>query len=115
VLLDFHVQRRGVIRAVILQARRHPAFAEQTQVFNNAMLNLVRESWLQHRDEILGDDPGFAAEQTALALAGYFREAVVFRELWPTQRPFDRAAAFDYCITMAVRSLMGREPRGPKA
>ncbi len=115
VLLDFHVQRRGVIRAVVIQARRHPAFAEQTQVFNAAVLQLARESWMQHRDEIAAADPEYAAEQAALMLAGYFREAIVFRELWPTQQPFDPDALFEHARTVVVRSLMGRDPQGDQS
>lgn len=112
VLLDFHLLRRGVIRAVVIQARRHPAFAEQTQLFNGAVLRLVRESWLQHRDEITAPDPVFAAEQASIMIAGYLREAIVFRELWPTERPFDRAALYQHCKTATIRSLMGRDPGG---
>lgn len=111
VLLDFHLERRGVIRAVILQARRHPVFAEQTQIFNGAALTLARESWLQHRDEIVHDDPILAAEQAALMISGYFREAVVFRELWPTQRTADRTDLLNQTRNMLVRFLMGRAPR----
>ncbi|MBV1858870.1 MAG: TetR/AcrR family transcriptional regulator [Nannocystaceae bacterium] len=110
VLLDFHLLRRGVIRAVVIQARRHPAFAEQTQLFNGTVLRLVRESWLSHRGEITAPDPVFAAEQASIMIAGYFREAIVFRELWPTERPFDREALFQHCKVATIRSLMGRDP-----
>ena len=112
VLLDFHLQRRGVIRAVILQARRHPVFAKQTQVFNASVLSMARESWLMHRDEIVAPDPVLATEQAALMIAGYLREAVVFRELWPTQRQLDRAALLQQTRSVLVRFLMGRAPRG---
>ena len=111
VLLDFHIQRRGVIRAVVIQARRHPAFAEQTRAFNGAVLRLVRESWLQHGDEFLSSDPVLAAEQGALMLAGYLREAVVFRELWPTERPFEREQLFDHCRCLVLHCLTGRAPK----
>ncbi len=112
VLLDFHLLRRGVIRAVVIQARRHPAFAEQTQLFNATVLRLVRESWLQHREEITAPDPVFAAEQASIMIAGYLREAIVFRELWPTERAFDRDALFQHCKTATIRSLMGRDLQG---
>ncbi len=115
VLLDFHIQRRGVIRAVIIQARRHPAFAEQTRIFNAAVLRLVRDSWMQHRNEVAAADPEYAAEQAALMLAGYLREAIIFRELWPTQRPLDREALFHHITNVLVRSLMGRDARGNHA
>jgi len=111
VLIDFHVQRRGVVRAVIVQARRHPAFAEQTQAFNAAVLRLVRESWLQHRDAFIAPDPVFAAEQATLMLAGHLREAVVFRELWPTERPFDRDTLFAHCRHVLIASLTGHPPK----
>jgi len=111
VLLDFHIQRRGVIRAVVIQARRHPAFAEQTQAFNAAVLQLVRESWLQHRDEFISPDPALAAEQGALMLAGYYREAVVFRELWPTEHPFDRDTLLQHSRCLLMRCLTGRAPK----
>ncbi len=112
VLLDFHLQRRGVIRAVILQARRHPVFAKQTQAFNGSVLAMARESWLMHRDEILAPDPIAASEQAALMLAGYLREAVVFRELWPMQRELDRAALLQQTRSVLIRFLTGRAPRG---
>ncbi|MCR9160641.1 MAG: TetR/AcrR family transcriptional regulator [Nannocystaceae bacterium] len=111
VLLDFHIQRRGVIRAVIIQARRHPAFAEQTQLFNGAVLRLVKDSWMQHRDEITAEDPVLAAEQAALMLAGFFREAIVFRELWPTERAFDRQKIFDHSRAMLLHCLTGKAPK----
>lgn len=112
VLVDFHLKRRGVIRAVILQARRHPVFAEQTQVFNGSVLTLARQSWLQHRDEFVAEDPVLATEQAALMIAGYFREAIIFRELWPTQRTVDRDGLIHQSQNLLIRSLMGRAPRG---
>ena len=111
VLLDFHIQRRGVIRAVVIQARRHPAFAEQTQMFNGAVLRLVKESWMQHRDEFVSEDPVLAAEQAALMLAGYYREAIVFRELWPTEHAFDRQKLFEHSRCMLLHCLTGKPPK----
>jgi len=111
-LLDFHLQRRGVLRAVIVQARRQTAFAGPTRDFNTALLRLVAESWLVHRDAIAHDDPIAAVEQAALMAAGYLREAVVFSELWPTQRTLDRDAQLQHLRHMLIGYLMTRPPKG---
>lgn len=105
VLLDFHLARRGVLRAVIVQARRQTAFAGPTREFNTSVLRLVTASWLEHRESLPPGDPVALAEQTALMIAGYLREAVVFRELWPTQRPLDREAQLDHLHRMVLGTL----------
>ncbi|MCA9655224.1 MAG: TetR/AcrR family transcriptional regulator [Myxococcales bacterium] len=92
VLLDFHLQRRGVLRAVIVQARRQTAFAGPTRDFNTSVLRHAADAWLVHRDLIPHPDPEIAVEQAALMAAGYLRESVVFEELWPTPLPLDRDA-----------------------
>lgn len=105
VLLDFHVQRRGVLRAVIVQARRQTAFAGPTREFNAAVLRLVARSWLVHREAIAHDDPEAAVEQAALMIAGYLRESVVFAELWPTERPLEPRAHLQQLQRMALGYL----------
>ncbi len=107
VLLDFHHQRKGVLRAVIVQARRQTAFAGPTREFNDTMLRLVTESWLVHRDDIAHPDPVAAAQQAALMAAGYLREAVVFGELWPAQQPIDRSTQLQMLHHMMVGYLVG--------
>lgn len=92
VLLDFHVARRGVLRAVIVQARRQTAFAGPTRDFNTSVLRLVAESWLVHRDAITHPDPEAAVEHAVLMAAGYLRESIVFSELWPTRTDLPRDA-----------------------
>ena len=104
-LLDLHLARRGVLRAVIVQARRQTAFAGPTTQFNTAVLRLVAQSWLVHRHHIRHDDPVAAVEQAALMAAGYLRESVVFSELWPTLRDLDRDATLAHLHRMVVGYL----------
>lgn len=88
-LVALHVARRGVIRALIVQARRRAEFATYTRQFNHDMLRRVADTWLARDHEIAADDPVFAAEQAALMAAGYLREAVIFGDLWPSRTTRD--------------------------
>lgn len=109
-LLDFHHDRRGVLRAVIVQARRQTAFAGPTREFNTTLLRQVAQSWLVHRAAITHPDPVAAVEQAALMAAGYLREAVVFRELWPAQRSTTRDDQLRLLHQMLVGVLVGPSP-----
>lgn len=111
-LVDFHHQRRGVLRAVIVQARRQTTFAGPTREFNTTILRLVADSWLVHRHHITHPDPVAAVEQAALMAAGYLREAIVFGELWPAQRPLDRDAQLHSLHRLLVGFLVGPPPPG---
>lgn len=113
VLIDFHHERRGVLRAVIVQARRQTAFAGPTKAFNTAVLRLVTASWLEHREAIGHDDPVTATEQAALMIAGYLRESVVFVELWPGQRPLARNAQLDHLCHLVLGYLRTEPDHGP--
>lgn len=103
VLLDFHLERRGVLRAVIVQARRQTAFAGPTRELNTAILRLVAQSWLVHRDAIAHDDPEAAVEHAVLMAAGYLRESILFSDLWPTRREPSR----DERLRQLGRMLLG--------
>lgn len=104
-LVEFHVARRGVIRAVIVQARRNRAFAQHTKQFNAEILARAAGSWLLHRDEINTRDPDVAVEQAVLMAAGYLREAVIFSDLWPGKRPLDPEAALNHLHDMIMGYL----------
>lgn len=104
-LVDFHVARRGVIRAVIVQARRHRSFAEHTKQFNAEVLARAAHSWLLHREEMTVPDPVIAVEQAVLMAAGYLREAVVFSDLWPGSRPLEPEAALEHLHQMILGYL----------
>lgn len=106
-LVDLHDQRRGVLRAVIVQARRQTAFAGPTREFNAAVLRLVADSWLVHREAIAHPDPVAAVEQAALMAVGYLRESIVFGELWSTQRALDRDARVHTLHQLLVGFLVG--------
>jgi AcrR family transcriptional regulator len=84
VLVEFHLAHRGAIRALVVQARRTEPFSERARAFNAVVLRRVADSWLVHRDAIRHPDPQRAVEQAALMAAGWLRESIVFRELWPT-------------------------------
>ncbi|MEM9462329.1 MAG: TetR/AcrR family transcriptional regulator [Myxococcota bacterium] len=106
-LVDLHDQRRGVLRAVIVQARRQTAFAGPTREFNAAVLRLVADSWLVHRDVIAHPDPVAAVEQATLMAVGYLRESIVFGELWSTQRALSGDARVQTLHRLLVGFLVG--------
>jgi AcrR family transcriptional regulator len=108
-LVDLHRQRRGVIRAVFVEARRNSAFAEYTKDFNDAVLHRVARTWLAAPCEITHPEPTLAADQAALMVAGYLREAIVFAELWPAAAAVDR----DTHIRELHRMLMTYLTGGP--
>ena len=109
-LVELHIQRRGVIRALIVQARRRSEFAEYTRVFNEMMLRRVSETWMERAEEIRHDDPLGATEQAALMSAGYLRESVVFGDLWPTRRPLTAAEHARTLYRVTAAFLLGAAP-----
>lgn len=112
-LLQFHRERRGVLRAVIVQARRQTAFAGPTRELNTSILRLVADSWLTHRDAIAHPDPVAAVEQAALMVIGYLRESIVFSELWPGRRELSADAQLQTLHHLLVGYLVG--PPSPGA
>ncbi len=95
-LVAFHLRHRGAIRALVVQARRTAPFSERAKAFNAVVLRRVADSWLVHRDAIRHPHPELAVEQAALMVAGWLRESIVFRELWPTTVPLDEAVWIDH-------------------
>ncbi|MEM7156686.1 MAG: TetR/AcrR family transcriptional regulator [Myxococcota bacterium] len=110
VLVDFHLERRGVLRAVIVQARRQTAFAGPTREFNASLLRLAASSWLVHREQMQHPDPVLAVEQAILMTAGYLRESIVFSELWQTERAPDRDAHVQQLSRMLTSYLLAPAP-----
>ncbi len=91
-LVELHRARRGLLRALILQARRTQAHGIPTRVFNHKLMALVAQSWLSRREEIAHPQPELAVRQAALLAAGYLREALLFAELWPEASSQEDAA-----------------------
>ncbi len=85
-LTALHVQRRGVLRAMIVHARRREAFGDATRAFNERLVRTVTDAW---REQL---PPGTAAresrslETAAVMAAAFLRESLLFGELWPTLR-----------------------------
>ena len=94
-LVAFHLAHRGAIRALVVQARRTAPFSDRARAFNAVVLRRVADSWLVHREAIRHPHPELAVEQAALMVAGFLRESIVFRELWPTTVALDEAAWVD--------------------
>lgn len=108
-LVTLHIARRGVIRALIVQARRRSEFASYTREFNQNILRRIVDTWLVRRCEIAADDPVAAAEQAALMAAGYLREAIVFGDLWPGRAAPDPAVHVTALHRMLTRFLTDEE------
>jgi AcrR family transcriptional regulator len=82
-MVQLHHLRRGVIRAVVVQARRRQDLGEPTIEFNRLMVERVIATWMSRADEIKHLEPERAIREALLMANGYLREAVVFGELWP--------------------------------
>ena len=109
-MVDVHIRRRGVIRAVVIEARRRSEFASQTQSFNATMLRQISAAWLVHREEIVAKSPALAVGQAALMAAGYLRESIAFGELWPITGPLEARQHAEMLLEMLVAFLLGRRP-----
>lgn len=104
-VVQLHGRRRGVVRAVIVEARRRSEFARRTEVFNRELLDRVSRVWSNHADEIAHVDAEDAARQAALMAAGYVREAIVFSELWPRREPLAREV-YERRVTEALTHML---------
>ena len=109
-LVAFHHAHRGAIRALVVQARRNIAFSERARVFNAVVLRRVADSWLLHRAAIRHPHPELAVEQAVLMLAGWLRESIVFRELWPTSLALEQAAYTDEMHRLVISYLCVETP-----
>ncbi len=80
-LLDFHRERRGMIRALILQARirRGGRFAERTRRMNTGG-EKIAQLILDHRSEIRHPEPQLAVHLVLLFLLTAVRELTLFPE-----------------------------------
>lgn len=104
-IVELHARRRGVVRAVIIEARRRNDFARHTAVFNRDLLDRVASAWATRADEIAHEDVRRACEHAALMAAGYLREAIVFSELWPSQAETD-ATQRERRVTEALSHML---------
>lgn len=93
--VDLHRTRRGIIRAVILQARRSAALAKGAQAFNQALMRNVTEAWLLHVTSITHPNPKSAVVEAFFMINGYLRERIVFADVWPEPAPDDAAISED--------------------
>ncbi|HUO86160.1 MAG TPA: TetR/AcrR family transcriptional regulator [Thermoanaerobaculia bacterium] len=80
-LVDFHRERRGLIRALVLEARAHraPRFEERTRRMNRLTPQFV-EHLLRHRGEIARSDVRRAAELGFAMAYTVMRERILFPE-----------------------------------
>jgi|GEM_PF-1493808 len=93
--VDLHRTRRGIVRAVILQARRSAALAEGAQAFNQALMKNVTQAWLVHAASMTHPNPKTAVVEAFFMINGYLRERIVFADVWPDPAPNDDAIAED--------------------
>ncbi len=82
-LVEIHQSRRGIIRAVIIQARRTQALAEAAQVFNQELMNSLCHSWLVRQEEIHHPSPERAVRSAFFLILGFLRDRIIFANLWP--------------------------------
>lgn len=102
-----HRERRGVTRALIVEARRNAAFAEEAHAFNDRLMKLVVRAWLEKKDEIQHPRPAVAARHAFVMATSFVREAIVFSDMWPAYKPrSDRELARELA-NMLKRYLTG--------
>lgn len=102
-LVALHAERRGVIRAIVVHARRHDELADATRSFNARMVASFAGGWRRRRSPRHAEVPAGTAELAAIMAAAFLREAVVFGRLWPSM---DEVATQDISRAL-VRMLLG--------
>lgn len=96
-----HRARRGVHRALIVEARRNTAFAEHARAFNDRLLAAVVRAWLEKRDEIRHERPKQAVRHAFMMATSFARESIVFSDMWPGYRPrSDRELARELALLL---------------
>ncbi len=90
-LTILHVERRGVLRAMIVHARRREAFGAATRAFNERLVRVVAEAWRRHLERSKLSVGSRSLETAAVMAAAFLRESLIFGELWPTLRDTDEA------------------------
>lgn len=93
--VELHRTRRGMIRAVILQARRSAVLAQGAQAFNQALMNNVTQAWLLHAAAMTHPNPESAVVEAFFMINGYLRERIIFADVWPDPAPDDDTIAED--------------------
>jgi AcrR family transcriptional regulator len=88
----FHIERRGLIRALVLRARsrREPAWELRTQAMNALLPRLIGRL-LVHRSEIRHADPARAAATGLTLVLAAMRDRILFPESLPGPEAADRA------------------------
>jgi AcrR family transcriptional regulator len=109
-LVQMHARRRGVIRALMVQARRRAEFARHTIAFNDAIADRIRRAWLARADEVRHEDPELAVEHAVMLAAGYLRESIVFGSFWPGRRGTDVESHTRELTRTLVAYLTGKAP-----
>ena len=104
-LVSLHEARRGVIRAVVVHARRGADFAAATRAFNDRLVAAFAGSWQTHAEEIGHPEPTLATERAAIMAAAFLREAVVFGHLWPGMERTDAHTLAEELVTMILGYL----------
>ena len=104
-LVSLHEERRGVIRAVVVHARRGADFAAATRAFNDRLVAAFAGSWQAHLEEMGHPEPTLATERAAIMAAAFLREAVVFGHLWPGMEGAGATTLADELVMMILGYL----------
>jgi len=88
-LTTLHVERRGVLRAMIVHARRREVFGDATRAFNERLVRTVAGAWRDHLERGEGSSGSRSLETAAVMAASFLRESLIFGELWPTLQDTD--------------------------
>jgi AcrR family transcriptional regulator len=103
-MVSFHRERRGLIRALVLRARaeREPAWDERTRRMNRTLPGLL-ERLLDHRREIRHPDP----ERAVFLAFGFTFTALRDRILFPESVHGAPAPDDDELVTELTRLMLG--------
>lgn len=103
--VESYHERRGVRRALLEASRRDPSFRSRAAETERRAVAVLATLLEDHREEIAARDPRRAARHLVVALVGYLREAVLYREFQRIEPEPDREEVVEKTIRLALGYL----------
>lgn len=114
--VESYHERRGVRRALLEASRRDPSFRSRAAETERKAVEVLGTLLEEHREEVAVPEPRRAARHLVVALVGYLREAVLYREFQSVGLESDREEVVEETIRLALGylglSVSGEVPAG---
>lgn len=114
--VESYHERRGVRRALLEASRRDPSFRSRAAETERRAVEVLGTLLEDHREEVAAPDPIRAARHLVVALVGYLREVVLYRDFQSVEPEPDREEVVEEAIRLALGylglSVPGEVPTG---